>query len=648
MLTSALRQIHLKPNLIVLASAALFLLTMTVAKIHGFSLPMWHDFIDQTPQTEVLAGKSRGVRSDDWVVTLPMAFSQAVHDPAFPVENPLIGSGQNMLLPGRIPAGSWQILLKPDTIGFIAGTDYGLAWGWWFPVLCLFLAAYLFAMRMTKGRVWFSISAGAALIFSPFFQFWSFNTALAFASSLFCLVIFFNLVKSDKLSHSLSLGCLLGYIGSVFIMTGYPPVQIGLGHFVLITGIVIYFWAWPDLKKTKRIRYLSMGLALAILLTGLLVGNTLRDAIPTITAMTSTVYPGHRVESGGSIPFARVFSNLVFASKNVGNWDVLGNVCEAASFMYLFPLTGFIVISRWRRLYDRNQRIAAAGMGIGILVTLCWMVIGFPTWIAHWSLFESLPANRAHASLGMFDWSLSVLVLGGTSAIAGSEPKSNSRSLYRGAGLAVLFTILLVAGFELNAIAHVAPMRMVSLGAGWLIVGYLALCNRPQAMALAAAIAISVTGHFNPIVRGGSSYLLENPLALMMKTVSKKYPEEKWVVVRDDEVLGNYPRLIGLPGLNGAHFAPQMTLWSAFDPTGQQRMSYNRYARIVVDTVSGSQVTFSVPKPDSFILRTDPAHDGFKRVNARLFLVALPAAEFSTPDFELVGEAAGKAAYRLK
>ena len=50
---------------ILLATVALFLL-LTGLRLHGFSLPFWHQVIDRSEASEVLWGEPRLIRGDDW------------------------------------------------------------------------------------------------------------------------------------------------------------------------------------------------------------------------------------------------------------------------------------------------------------------------------------------------------------------------------------------------------------------------------------------------------------------------------------------------------------------------------------------------------------------------------------------------------
>src|SRR5262245_59743697 len=115
------------PRLIVELAVAAFLLRV-ILRLHGFSLPLWHAVIDQSPMREVLVGHPQAVRSDDWAVVLPLALVQSAEEPRFPVVNPLIGNGQSGLASYSLPMWHPITLFRPQVWGYFLGPDTGLAW----------------------------------------------------------------------------------------------------------------------------------------------------------------------------------------------------------------------------------------------------------------------------------------------------------------------------------------------------------------------------------------------------------------------------------------------------------------------------------------------------------------------------------------
>ena len=87
-----------RPHKIFLATIGTAFLLLIGFRLHGFSISCWRDHIDHTPHSEVLLGKARDIRFDDFQINIPCLMAQRAHEPAFPVINTNIGCGTNMLL----------------------------------------------------------------------------------------------------------------------------------------------------------------------------------------------------------------------------------------------------------------------------------------------------------------------------------------------------------------------------------------------------------------------------------------------------------------------------------------------------------------------------------------------------------------------
>src|SRR5262245_22748347 len=59
--------------------------------------------INNLALTELAMARPRSVRSDEWLVTTPLALAQLRHSPRFPIVNSNIGDGQNMLINPAVP-----------------------------------------------------------------------------------------------------------------------------------------------------------------------------------------------------------------------------------------------------------------------------------------------------------------------------------------------------------------------------------------------------------------------------------------------------------------------------------------------------------------------------------------------------------------
>jgi hypothetical protein len=167
-----------RPMRRLLAATTAVFVGLVAAGLHGFSLPSWHAFLaDDGPMPELLAGRPRDVRSDDWYVQIPLALAQRAHEPAFPRVNGLIGAGQDVILPIATPIRHPITLFRPEVWGFFLGADLGLAWMWWSRALGLFAVWACVAFLLAGRRTVYGALGGALVLFAPLMQLWSLNAA---------------------------------------------------------------------------------------------------------------------------------------------------------------------------------------------------------------------------------------------------------------------------------------------------------------------------------------------------------------------------------------------------------------------------------------------------------------------------------------
>jgi hypothetical protein len=103
---------------IMIAGLILFYVGASVAKLNGSSTALWLGLADgRDPAADVIIGKPRDIRSDEWLVHTPWIWSQAEQQPSFPVTNRNIGNGVAPLLT-NLPARHWSMLFRPQMWGF--------------------------------------------------------------------------------------------------------------------------------------------------------------------------------------------------------------------------------------------------------------------------------------------------------------------------------------------------------------------------------------------------------------------------------------------------------------------------------------------------------------------------------------------------
>ena len=194
---------------------------------------------------EHIAGSAQGIRSDEYVVSTPLAIGQTTHRPPFPIINQNLGEdGQNMLIVGGVgvPVKHLSAFAKPATWGFhIFDLKHALAWLWWFPIFgCLYALWWLFCL-LSPGNWRMGLFVAIWFCLSPYVVAWSNVPAYAvfFPSLSLCLAV--QILRTNNAIRLAALSLLLGLSVAGFALILYPPWQIPLGFlFLAITaGIVV-------------------------------------------------------------------------------------------------------------------------------------------------------------------------------------------------------------------------------------------------------------------------------------------------------------------------------------------------------------------------------------------------------------------------
>lgn len=616
------------------------MIVLSAAGIHGYSLPLWHQMLDGSPMTEVLVGKPRPIRSDDYVVDLPWAISQTQVKPRLPAVNPSIGLGQDMQLPNGMPVLGVTMLFRPGTWGFIVGPDVGLGWRWWVRELGLMLAAFTFFYLVTSRRFWMSLFAAAAFVWSPFVQHWSLNNGEIFLFAFLSMAGFIWLAEARSRRESLTAGIFTGWAGTAFGLNIYPPYQVTLAYLILAVAGIFAVSRWRRGGRVERgWLLLAMGTALVVSLVA--VGHFYLQVRTTLKIVVNTVYPGHRAAQGGGIPFLEMFDMMLLSPWKL-EWGNLGNICEASEFYYVFPLALFLAFGQpeVRRKVLRNPLFWAAASILALLVA--WLMVGVPGWLAKVLLLTEVPGVRTHAGMGIPNLLLIVLTL----AVLPDRNREPPRWLVTVA-LGAWMTLILRSGLVQWTEQQPQPKRFLSFFLAWTLAGSLLLRGRRIGLALVAIIGISATFPFNPIVRGGTDFILNNPLSAKMRDLQASDPQARWAVMQN-AFIADLPRMLGIPTLDGVQYHPQLDLWRRFDPSGKYMDVYNRYAHVAINSQASMEPVFSTPQGDMVVLSVNPKHPELARLGVRFFLVDGEFGPFETsPDyFKLEFEYAGRRIYR--
>ena len=592
------------------AIALVLFFILVAAKLHGSSLPAWDHFIKEKidpSEKSLLLGKPWEVRSDEWVAQTPMYLSQTQSKGFFPVINPSIRSdGENMLVSYYAPVFDITLIGKPFNWGFLLlGKEYGLSWYWWSKLLLLLLLSYELCLLLTGGKELLSALGAFWIAFSPFVQWW-FSTPLVdlIIYSQALIVAACRYLTATNRRTRLFLAAVLASCATGFILSFYPPFQVSLGYLVLIFVSVYAYVNKEDIRLEKHdLALLSIALIAVI---AVVVSFAVRS-MDAIKLMHGTVYPGKRFVTGGGydVNFLQFYlSNWLTPFKEVP----FLNRCEVATFLNFLPAALFVFFRVYRK--ESASRLLGFTLLCYILFQFSWLIIHYPDWFARWSLYFVIPQHRLQEVVSLAAVYLSIWMF---SVLAYHKPLK----------LSEVFVISLFSElFYVYSLKHTFMFEYLTplKAALTLVIFFMGNCffllGKKRLFSFFVLLFIVVAGvTVNPLSRGvGPIY--NKVIAQKTLEINSAHPGQQWAAV-NSPVLGNFLIALGVKSLNSVQYYPDLKAWKVLDPDGKYEQSYNRYAHVWVQVVTG-ETHFEVKQDDAFILYITP--EDLRKVGVRYVL----------------------------
>jgi hypothetical protein len=397
----------------------------------------------------------------------------------------------------------------------------------------------------------------------------------------------------------------------------YPPYQIPLGYFGALTlaGLL-----WRDRQAGRAISPRRIGiLFMAVALASVVMIVVLRQGQSAFTALMSSVYPGQR-KIDEAREFWKIFMNnalvLRFHQSNVK----IGNICESAGFIFLFPLViPMALVARGMR--GRRAAFVALAAFCG-LVTL-WEITDGLTLLGKLTLLDRVPNNRFNLALGLADRGLLAAFFGMYPGPAVQSTSRRGRWLLVATWIAFLVCVGWTVHREIPIFSRLPwALEFLALAAVQLAVAYSALRGRAHGLAALVALAFVMTAWFNPVVRGGYEYFSDNPLSLRIRALdAEKGGGSLWATFNDIP-MANLIRALGIRSYNGLETYPSLKHWAALDPANAQTYFYNRIGYSCFEFgATPAKIEFVLHGLDYFCARLNPDHPLFAQLGVDYLLV---------------------------
>lgn len=584
-----------------------------VFEISGSSIGMWEDYTGVSMESwdGVLIGKSRAIRTDEWAVNTPMAFSQYAErgeQDAFSYYSTIMrGTETDAYIVYGQPVRSWKMIYRPFQWGYLfLSPAKGLAFFWCGRWIALFLVSLEMGRYLFKKK---RVLAGAytmLITLSPVVQWWfainGLVEMLIFGQLAVLLIKEYIRQKSYPKKILLMLGTV--WCGGTYILVFYPAWQIPIAYvyLFLLIGIVPREWKKENWNWKKDLPILVC----FFLLLGGSVGVIFYDAKDTILAVMNTVYPGSRVCSGGGALWMLLGwpSNLFFPYKN--NITIgISNVCEKACLISFFPLG--LILGLWMMGKEKKRDVFLISTYIGALFLTAYAVFPWPVFLSKITLLSHCQPDRA--ALGAAMLNLIVLLY----SIDQSEKKLPL--LFCAAAGEVVAVEICAYVYQTTPdvfeskwwLAGMQVLALVMVGSVFMAVGG---GKRAQYLFVSVCAGVSVfAGAFVNPVRTGTAVVEENALVKAVKEVTESDNREGLWLTEDMEMpLLNLPLLAGAPTINCTNTYPVMERWEAIDTEKTAENIYNRYANFHIVLEKDGKAVFENPVPDQVRL-TMPVED---------------------------------------
>ncbi len=630
-----------------------------VLELHGSSFNMWLQRLPGAQQNEELIfGKLRAIRSDEWAVFTPLTLAQR-YNPlgAYSYFSTLVRGGITdcFIVYGQ-PVWNPMIIFRLFQVGFLFLTaGQGMAFFWVGRGIALFLVSIEMGILLTNGNKCLSVAFAAMMLFAPMVQWWYAINGLVemLITGQLAVLVVDNYMKTTRYSVRFILTLALVWCGGTYILTFYPAWMVPFAYIwlVLLISVILknkntFQWIW---------KYDGLLIILFLALLGGCMFYTFHKSWDCIQAVLNSSYPGKRVSVGGQVAWTSLLSgsNLFFPYRTemipfLRRAEI--PVCELALFMDFFPIgTLFAIYAMIKR---RKIDSCLIGLFIIDLLFTSYTLWGFPEWLAKLTLLSFSSSNRVAETLTLVRLLELFCAIGLYRQYRPLNRKKRARDY-----IGVIVLVGFIAGIAgvMGIVNHtilpdylwkkdVFIIIIMFFVIGWLVWNI----NRMYVAGLFCCFCIGislVTGTYVNPIQKGLDQVQSNPLLVQMKQIDRT-DSGIWVTEGMEFPYGNIPLLAGVPSLNATNVYPNINEWAILDPQGTQREIYNRYAHIQV-VLTNEPTSFLLAKTDEFVIKLNP--DDLSKLGVKYLLSPRDLTQFNrdTCQFVLVAQVEDYKIYKV-
>lgn len=598
-------RVYIYPAIIVVV----FLVFVSL-KISGTSIGIYHDFLygDTKKDSNLLYGKPRPIRSDEWLVATQLAIAQESND-FHRINNNVLGGRDTSILMD-VPNRDWSSFFKPENFSFfVLPFEYAFAFKWWLLLAVLLIATYAFALKVLGRRVLIAVLFSIMASCAPFVFWWYQLATLGTLAYGFLIILtgiwivekkpirFFG-NKFSSVPSALIKSLIFTYLLVCFGFIFYPPFQIPIA-----ISVAFFLIGYLFTQKLTRKDWFAIGVPVffALMLTGVIVGLFVVSRSESLRAITETAYPGKRVVASGGYDASKLLVTYLqpLLQSNSRGANYIMNQSESSNFI----LTPFFLIvpfvSLFMFLYVRLRRFDWLLFCL-ILCNLLFLAFLFMPGInglTRLFFLHLVPQDRLLIGLGFLT---NITLVYAIKLYSDTKIRLTKRiKIAIGTYLTLLFGILMWAGLE---ISRHYPLFISNK---WLLitllltvlsgVGLILLRKFKLGLGVIAIFTIASVGYIHPLYIGlGPIYKSE-----ISKTIQELSPKRATWASAENIFIEHLPQMAGRPSITGVSVYPNNDFWKKYSETSDDSI-YNRYAHITYGPTKDE--TLLLVGGDSFIV----------------------------------------------
>jgi len=475
---------------------------------------------------------------------------------------------------------------------------------WWLSALLLAVFAPLWFREVT-GRARFGALCAVLVYFAPSNQWWSYRPSVILGFLFAGCYLAFPASRAIARRRWL-LGGFLAIASGVLLArypANYQPFAIVLGIPVLAVSVV----AMVRLRTFPRaVSLLTIGIVAAT--SGVLLAGVIHENWSAIQATANTLYPGSRRSTGMRQAAWSFFSGPTLGPLTTTD-PIAGSNASEISTGFTFTAIWAAALLLFSRTLRRRADMWILGVAGGFTVLwLSWISFDWGDFGLHIPVMNLVQPSRAGmAMIGILSSITLCLVLSYWDA----TPRANAAAIAVGCAFAC-GAATIWGGRSLQSTLYPSlPTHWIvlaAIGVGSVVVAITVAPNRLWPLALAAGLALLVTGRVNPIIFGLGD-LRDSPTAQAMLEYGGTSRQTGALWASDSVYTDALFMATAVPSISSRQQAgPVAAEWRRLDPTGAHEDVWNRAGTFVnlQWAPDGEPLTLGNAAADFITIRVSP------------------------------------------